>query len=39
MDVRVKSLDRQEKSLREKYQSLQETINKAMGNASAVAEQ
>ena len=31
IDIRVKALDRQEKTLREKYQSLQETINKAMG--------
>ena len=31
MDVRIKALERQEKPLREKFQSLQETINKAMG--------
>ena len=31
MDVRIRGLERQEKSLREKYESLQETINKAMG--------
>ena len=31
LDVRIKALDRQEKGLREKYQALQETINKAMG--------
>jgi len=31
LDVRIKALDRQEKGLREKFQSLQETINKAMG--------
>ena len=31
LDVRIKALERQEKGLREKYQSLQETINKAMG--------
>ncbi len=30
-DVRIKALERQEKTLREKFQSLQETINKAMG--------
>jgi prefoldin beta subunit len=34
-DIRVKGLERQEKSLREKYESLQETINKAMGQQSA----
>lgn len=38
MDVRVKGLDRQEKSLREKYQSLQDTLNKAMGNTAAGEE-
>lgn len=31
VDVRLKSLERQEKTLREKFDSLQETINKAMG--------
>ena len=31
VEVRIKSLERQEKQLREKFQSLQETINKAMG--------
>jgi prefoldin beta subunit len=31
LDIRIKGLDRQEKMLREKYESLQETINKAMG--------
>jgi prefoldin beta subunit len=31
MDVRIKSLERQEKMLREKYETLQETINKAVG--------
>lgn len=31
MDIRVKALERQEKSMREKFQSLQETLNKAMG--------
>jgi len=31
LDIRIKALDRQEKGLREKYQTLQETINKAMG--------
>jgi prefoldin beta subunit len=30
-EVRIKALERQEKQLREKFQSLQETINKAMG--------
>ena len=32
MDVRISSLERQESSLKERYQSLQETINAAMGN-------
>jgi len=31
VEVRIKSLERQEKQLREKFQSLQETLNKAMG--------
>ena len=35
LEIRIKSLERQEKSLREKYDSLQETINKAMGQAPA----
>ena len=33
-EVRVKSLDRQEKALREKYETMQDTINKAMGQQS-----
>ncbi len=32
MDVRISSLERQENSLKEKYQVLQEAINAAMGN-------
>lgn len=31
LEVRVKSTERQEAGLREKYNALQETINKAMG--------
>ncbi|MFA6710799.1 MAG: prefoldin subunit beta [Candidatus Methanomethylophilaceae archaeon] len=31
MEVRIKSMDRQEKSLRDKFESLQESINKEMG--------
>lgn len=31
LEVRIKSVERQETGLREKYNSLQETINKAMG--------
>jgi len=31
MEVRIKSMDRQEKGLREKFESLQESINKEMG--------
>ncbi|MDR0778006.1 MAG: prefoldin subunit beta [Methanomassiliicoccaceae archaeon] len=33
LEIRIKALDRQEKGLREKFTSLQETINKAMGSA------
>lgn len=32
MDVRINSLERQENSLKERFQVLQETINTAMGN-------
>ena len=32
LGIRIKALDRQEKGLREKFTSLQETINKAMGS-------
>ncbi|MDR2865951.1 MAG: prefoldin subunit beta [Methanomassiliicoccaceae archaeon] len=32
MGIRIKALDRQEKGLREKFTSLQETINKQMGS-------
>ncbi|MCQ2070697.1 MAG: prefoldin subunit beta [archaeon] len=35
MEIRVKGLERQETSLREKYEVLQDTINRAMGNAPA----
>lgn len=31
VDIRLKSIERQEKNLREKYTTLQETINKAIG--------
>jgi prefoldin beta subunit len=31
LEVRIKTLDRQEKSLREKYQTMQEQLNKALG--------
>jgi len=34
LEIRVNGLDRQAKSLQEKYQTLQETINKALGNIS-----
>ncbi|NLI74274.1 MAG: prefoldin subunit beta [Euryarchaeota archaeon] len=33
LEIRVKSLDRQEKSLRDRYQQLQEQISKAFGPA------
>ena len=35
VDVRIKSIERQEKSLREKFETLQESINKAMGQQQA----
>ena len=35
MDVRIGSLARQESGLRERFQSLQETINAAMGRTQA----
>lgn len=34
MEVRVKSMKRQEVALREKYESMQESLNKAMGQKS-----
>jgi prefoldin beta subunit len=34
-EVRVKSLDRQEKMLKDKYQVMQEQISRALGNAPA----
>ena len=37
LEVRVKTLDRQEKFLREKYQSLQDQIQKALGAGSQPA--
>ena len=33
MEIRISSLDRQEKSLQEKFKILSDTINAAMGNA------
>ena len=37
MEVRVNSLGRQETSLQEKYKTLSESINAAMGNARPAA--
>lgn len=37
MEVRISSLDRQEKSLQDKFKVLADTINAAMGNAPAKA--
>ncbi len=37
MEVRVSSLDRQEKTLQERFKSLSDTINAAMGNAARPA--
>ncbi|MCQ2056023.1 MAG: prefoldin subunit beta [archaeon] len=34
LEVRIKSLERQEKSLRDRYSEMQETLNKAMGRQS-----
>ena len=34
LDVRIKSMERQEKNLREKYTEMQNTINAAMGKQS-----
>ena len=33
LEIRVKSLERQEQSLRERYEVLQDALNRAMGNA------
>ncbi len=35
LEIRIKGLERQEQSLRERFEVLQETINRAMGNAPA----
>lgn len=35
LEVRVKTLNRQEKQMRERYQSLQEQLQKALGGAGA----
>lgn len=38
LEVRIKTLDRQEKSMREKYQTMQEQLNKALGAGAAPSE-
>ena len=38
LEIRVKSLERQEQSLRERYEVLQDAINRAMGNAPAAPQ-
>ena len=38
-EVRVKSLDRQEKMLKDKYPVMQEQISRALGNAPAAADE
>lgn len=38
MDIRVKGLERQEKSLRERYDALQDSINKAIGQQTPATE-
>ena len=35
LEIRIRSMDRQEKALREKYESLQETINRALGQSGS----
>ncbi|MDR3205989.1 MAG: prefoldin subunit beta [Candidatus Methanoplasma sp.] len=35
LGIRIRGLEKQEKSLRERYESLQETINKAVGQPGA----
>lgn len=34
-EIRVKALERQEKSMREKFQTMQESLNRAMGGPKA----
>ena len=38
LGIRIKSLERQEQSLRERYEVLQDAINRAMGNAPAAPQ-
>jgi len=38
LEIRIKTLDRQEKALRDKYQTMQEQISKALGGAQAPSE-
>jgi len=35
LEVRIKTLDRQEKALRDKYQVMQDQLNKALGGQGA----
>jgi len=35
LEIRIKTLDRQEKSLREKYQVMQDQLSKALGSGAA----
>jgi len=39
LEIRIKTLDRQEKALRDKYQVMQEQISKALGGAPAPSEE
>jgi prefoldin beta subunit len=39
LEVRIKTLDRQEKALRDKYQVMQEQISKALGQAPASSDE
>jgi len=37
LEIRIKTMDRQEKSLREKYQVMQDQLSKALGSGAAPA--
>jgi prefoldin beta subunit len=39
LEIRIKALDRQEKSLREKYQTMQDQLSKALGGPEAKAKE
>jgi prefoldin beta subunit len=39
LEIRIKTLDRQEKALRDKYQTMQEQISKALGGVPAPSDE